>query len=100
MRFGSQPLSLKIVLEDSFRPGNRNGLVVRFRDGRARLPDDESHDAVIQMDVSDFSSMFMGAIALEQLVSYGLATVSEPRLTREISELFAAVPEPVCMTAF
>ncbi|MGD8857759.1 MAG: GNAT family N-acetyltransferase [Chloroflexota bacterium] len=100
IRFGSQPLSLKIVLEDSFRPGNRNGLVVRFRDGRARLPDDESHDAVIQMDVSDFSSMFMGAISLEQLVSYGLATVSEPRLTREISELFAAVPEPVCMTAF
>jgi predicted acetyltransferase len=98
--FGPQAITLKFSLSDSFRPGNNNSLVVRFEAGRARLPDAEEHDVALQMDVSDFSSMFMGAITLEQLVAYGLATVSEPHLVTDISALFGTVPKPICMTAF
>jgi predicted acetyltransferase len=98
--FGPQAITLKLSLSDSFRPGNSNSLVVSFKDGRVWLPDVENHDAAIRMDVSDFSAMFMGAITLEQLVAYGLAKVSKPHLVKDISALFASVPQPICMTAF
>lgn len=100
MRFGAPDIALKFIVHDSFRPGISNGLVIRFQSGRAQIPETQEHDAVVELDVSDFSAMFMGAIGLEQLVAYGLATVSDTNLVKEINDLFANVPEPICMTAF
>jgi predicted acetyltransferase len=97
---GSSSITLHIKLEDTFIPNNSRSQLARFQDGRATLLQDGECDAEIRMDVSDFASMFMGAISLEQLVDYGLAQVSQPDQVGQISELFATDLEPICMTAF
>lgn len=99
-RFGQQPITLKLSLVDSFISRNTLKLSLRFEDGRATLVDAAGHDAEIEMSIGDFSSLFMGAATLEQLVRYGLAKVSDLGAVKKISDLLATDTLPICMTAF
>ncbi|MGD2077547.1 MAG: GNAT family N-acetyltransferase [Chloroflexota bacterium] len=100
IRFGDQPITLRIDLNDSFMSDNGRDWLISFEDGQAQLLESGHADATLRIDVSDFSSVIMGAISLEQLVAYGLAELSDHRLVKQASDLFATAAEPVCLTAF
>jgi predicted acetyltransferase len=100
IRFGQVSITLKVTLVDTFMPENNCSLIVRFDDGWATQPGSEKYDAEIQMDVSDFSSLIMGAVTFNQLAEYGLATISAGEYRGQVSELFSTPVEPICMTAF
>jgi len=97
--FGGGTCRLKIVLEDSFFPENAGAYMVNFQNGRASIANSESYDVEIQLDVSEFSSLVVGAINFKALYDFGLATLSDKSYIALLDRLFAA-PKPICFTAF
>jgi len=98
--FGGQTLKLKLSLEDSFFPINHGSTLIHFEEGAARVQGGGGHDAEIRLDISDFSSLLMGAVSFKSLYQYGLVDISDPRFVESVHRLFLADQKPVCMTHF
>ena len=73
--------------------------MVHFQDGRASINHDGLFDVEIQLEVSEFSSLVVGAINFKHLYEYGLASLSDESYVDSIARLFAA-PKPICFTEF
>ena len=97
--FGHVTCRLKISLDDSFFPENAGSYVVHFQNGRASVTHDKQYDVEIQLDVSEFSSLVVGAISFKHLNEYGLVSLSDKSYVDIIDRLFAA-PKPICLTEF
>ena len=100
VRFGDETCTLKITLKDSFIKENNGSVVVHFEKGLASVKNGGWFDAQIQLDVADFSSMFMGVISFNRLNSYGLVEISETQYANRINRLFSTETRPICMTTF
>ena len=98
--FGGQTCRLKLTLADSFLPENGSSTMIHFEDGRPTIYQGETHDVELQMNVSDFSSMVVGAISFERLHTYSLSKISDERFVNTINQLFYAAQKPMCMTGF
>ncbi len=98
--FGGQTLKLKLSLEDSFFPANHGSTLIHFEDGAARVRDGGEYDAEIRLDISDFSSLLMGAVSFKSLYRYGLVDISDPRFVDTVHRLFLTDQKPICMTHF
>lgn len=98
--FGGHTCALKLSLRDSFLPENAGSTVIHFNDGRPQLQPEGPFDVEIWMDVADFSSMIVGAVAFERLHAYGLAQISDDRFLGTVDRLFHADKKPLCMTNF
>jgi len=99
-RFGGGSLGIAIKLRDSFVPANQGPLSIMFDKGEARLATEKDCDVEIEMDISDFSSMIMGAATFDRLRFYGLASISDERRIEAVSEIFRTDQKPVCVTGF
>jgi predicted acetyltransferase len=98
--FGGVSCRLKLSLADSFLPENAGSTVIHFEKGRPRIVPDGLHDVEVHMDVSEFSSMVIGAITFERLHGYGLARITEESWLEKINRLFKTTQKPTCMTTF
>jgi predicted acetyltransferase len=97
--FGGQTIRLRLGVTDTFLPENSGATVVHFEGGHARLVAHDACDVELALDVSDLSSLVVGAVGLRSLVRYGRARISEPRHVETVARLFAA-PRPLCWTDF
>ncbi len=98
--FGGQTCRLKLTVHDTFLPENDGSVLIHFADGKARIMDSGEHDVEVQMDVAEFSSLFMGVIPFRALYDYNLAEISDARWVHTVSRIFAADSRPVCTTMF
>ncbi|MBE2222979.1 MAG: GNAT family N-acetyltransferase [Anaerolineae bacterium] len=99
--FGGQTCRLCITVRDSFLEENDGSTVVYFENGRSALQFASAHyDVEITLDVSDFSSLAMGAVTFKQLLRYGLVTISDPAYTDVVNRLFWTEDKPQCLTTF
>jgi predicted acetyltransferase len=98
--FGGQTATLGLTLTDTFLPENAGRYVLRVANGRATLSDGGAADIEISLNVSDFSSLAVGAIDFARLYGYGLATLSDAAAVPLIDSLFRAAQRPWCMTHF
>lgn len=57
-------------------------------------------DAEVAIDISDFSSLAMGAVRFHSLYAYGLTEVSNPACVEALGRLFAVPQKPRCTAAF
>ena len=97
--FGGQSCKLMIKLRDTFFPENAGTTIVHFEQGRARLNGD-GYEVAIEMDVSDFSSLVMGAVEFEKLYQFDRAQISDQGYINVVSRLFRSDKRPVCLTRF
>jgi predicted acetyltransferase len=97
--FGHVTCQLKISLEEGFFPENAGNYVVHFQDGRVSVTPDEQYDVEIRLNVSQFSSLVVGAISFKHLNEYGLVSLSDMTYVDLLNRLFAA-PKPICFTEF
>jgi predicted acetyltransferase len=98
--FGGATITLGLTLTDSFLPENAGRTVLRVENGRAALLEGGAADVEIGLDVSNFSSLIVGAVDFARLHGYGLATISDPAAVPLVDRLFRAGQRPWCMTHF
>lgn len=99
--FGGQTCRLCITLRDSFLPENDGSTVIYFENGRSSLQfASAAYDVEIVLDVSDFSSMAIGAVTLKQLLQFGLVEISDPAFVAVVNQIFWTENEPKCITTF
>ncbi|HMT21387.1 MAG TPA: GNAT family N-acetyltransferase [Promineifilum sp.] len=98
--FGGVTAVVRIDLTDTFLPENGGSYRLVVEAGRARLEPGETADVVVGMDISDFSSLAVGAIDFGRLHGYGRATISDEAFVPFIGRLFRAGAPPWCLTSF
>jgi predicted acetyltransferase len=98
--FGNRDCRLKISVTDSFFPENQASHIVHFADGQPRCKKSGVFDVEINLDVSDFSSLVMGAVNFRSLYDYGLAEISDKRYVNMINSLFLTDQKPKTTTQF
>lgn len=98
--FGGQTCRLRLVLADSFLPENAGTYGLGFENGRVRPIPPDGADVTVALDVAEFSSLVIGAVGFRQLLSYGLATISDDRWLEPVHRLFWRDQKPRCLTSF
>jgi predicted acetyltransferase len=100
-RFGAESLTMKMTIRDSFFQRNNTSTTIRFDAGYAEVLDDlKKYDVEIAMDVSDFSSLFVGAVPFEKLLQFGLAEISDPAYADVVSRTLNYPKKPMCYVYF
>lgn len=98
--FGNQDLKLTLNINDSFLPENSGSTMVSFSKGRPSIMENGKTDVEITMDISDFSSLIMGAVGFKSLLRYGIAKISDNQYTDKVHQLFLTEEKPMCLVAF
>lgn len=98
VNFNDQNIILCINLLDSFLPSNQKKTIIQFEKGYPHVIDDKSitPSLEITMDVSNFSSLMVGAIDVNALCRMGLITLSDPGKLNVLEKLFALSLKPLC----
>ena len=97
--FGEESCKLKITVRDTFLKENEGSTIVNFNKGKASIGD-RDFDVEIAMDISDFSSMIVGAVSFKSLYSYGIASISDESYLNTVNKLFLVEEKPFCITGF
>ena len=98
--FGGQTLTVQLNLRDSFWPDCDGKWVLMVENGRITLNQSATPDVEIGLDIAEFSSLIMGATTFRQLLTYGLADISDPAYADAVHALFYTPNKPICHTAF
>lgn len=99
--FGGQTCRLRLTVHDTFLPENEGSTVVYFENGRAAVKfANAPYDVEIMLDISDFTSMALGAVTLRQLFRLGLVSISDPAYLDTVSKIFWTEDKPQCITTF
>ncbi|MDQ0157633.1 sterol carrier protein domain-containing protein [Robertmurraya andreesenii] len=98
--FNHETVKLAINIIDSFVEKNSRRVVINFHEGKAAVIQEDKADVEITIDISDLSSLLMGAIRFQKLYQYGRVEVSKVEKVSEIDRLFSNMPKPLCTTAF
>jgi predicted acetyltransferase len=98
--FGNDRLSVKVTLTDSFFPKNAGSKIVRFKNGLGKVVGGDDYEVEISLDIAEFSSMLMGSVHFKNLLTYGLAKISDDSFTERVDRIFAYHQKPVCLTGF
>jgi predicted acetyltransferase len=96
---GGLDAELTIKLTDTFRPQNAGEYNIEFRGGTARLADKKLAGMRIELDVSDLSSLFMGAVDIGSLYRLGRLIAREEDLP-VLQRVFHAWQKPECVSGF
>lgn len=91
-------LVAKINVTDTFLPANNKSYVIEFKEG-IRLSKKE-WKVEINIDISDLSSLFMGAVSFDSLYSYGRVTLSNSEYVKKLNFIFGQFDKPKCITKF
>ena len=98
--FGGVTGRFHLKLTDTFLPENQGSYLLAVQDGRAALAVDGPADVTIAMDVSDFSSLVIGAVDFTALHRYNRITLSDEAYTALVDRLFRTTRRPWCLTHF
>lgn len=98
--FGGVTATVRLDLTDTFLPNNGGSYRLAVDGGRANLSTGEQADVTVGLDISDFSSLVVGAIDFQHLFTYGRSTISDASSVSVVNRLFRAEITPWCMTSF
>jgi predicted acetyltransferase len=98
--FNNQSCKVKITIKDTFISTNNGSAIINFENGKNILSDMDDYQVEITLDVSDFSSLIMGAIDFKALFNIGLAEISDESYINTIHRIFYTEHKPVCKTDF
>jgi predicted acetyltransferase len=59
-----------------------------------------NQDLKLTLNISDFSSLIMGAVGFKSLLRYGIAKISDNQYTDKVHQLFLTEEKPMCLVAF
>ncbi len=99
--FRNQTVKLLLSLKDNFVELNNGKLLLHFENGVCSVKDDlKEFEVEIQMNIKEFSSMFMGVVPFRKLYSLGLAQISDLDYLGIVNQLFATEFPPITTQQF
>ena len=98
--FGLEECIVKFSVQETLLEDSLVEVVVQFKDGKLHLLEEGPIDVEVEIDISHFSSLMMGAASFRALHRYGLITISDAAFEKQLYRIFSTVEKPVCMTAF
>lgn len=98
--FNGADCTVTFQITDTFFPKNHKEVTVYFHNGYPTVVTGAKGDVVVKLDVSDFSSLLMGAVPFEKLYWYGLAEISDEKYINTLQNLFYTPQKPICLTTF
>jgi len=84
---------------DRYKKTQQVGIIYRIINIPGIFNDIES-EIEITIDVSDFSTMFMGCIQFKELYDYDLAQINNIEYVNIVNEIFKCFIKLICMTSF
>jgi predicted acetyltransferase len=97
--WNGQTIAVTFTISDSFFPANEGSTTVEFRRGRATVAESKHADTEIRLDISDLSSLLVGAVDFGSLYRLGLVEVSASDSIGHLEALFRS-EKPICTTGF
>jgi predicted acetyltransferase len=97
---GNAPLTLKLLVTDSFLPENAGSILLRNESARVRPVGEGTADVRATLTIEDLSSLLTGTVDFRSLFRYGLAGISDPSYVDAINRMFAVEQKPICTTGF
>jgi len=98
--FGSQTCRVKLAIKDSFLKSNDRNIILHFENGKAELKPKGKFDFEVGLDISDFSSLLMGAVSFRSLYNYGRVGISDAEHVETMNRIFVTEGKPVCLASF
>jgi len=98
--FNNQHCKLKITVIDDFFVPNDQSIILDIKDGNANIYNFEDYEVEIELKISDFSSLIMGAVNFKTLAEYGLARISDKGYVNVVNRIFMTDKKPMCITYF
>lgn len=98
--FNNQNCRLKLTIDDNFFEVNDGSIILDFEDGKATICSEEDFEVEVELKISDFSSLIMGAVSFKALFQYGLAKISDEGYTAKVNRIFMTDKKPMCITYF
>jgi predicted acetyltransferase len=99
-QFGNASLNIKFEIQDELQSDDSKNFTVKFSHGEIKSFNEQPVDTVVKMEISEFSSMIMGAVNFRSLHKWGKAEISIPGYINQINELFQTYERPTCTKAF
>ncbi|MFC0189676.1 enhanced intracellular survival protein Eis [Fictibacillus aquaticus] len=98
--FGGLNGQLKLSINDSFLDENNGPVYASFTEGQIEVIEEGDARVELNMDISDFSSLIMGAVDMKGLLRLGLAEISDEAAADTVGRLFALDSKPVSMISY
>lgn len=96
----SRPFTLALALTDSFLDQNNRTFWLRIEGESVQLMPEGTADVTLWADISDFSSLVIGAIPLADFVRLGRIRLSDPAYLRDIQRAIGWDVKPCNYTYF
>ncbi len=93
-----EPITVKFQIVDTFLPDNNQEFTLSM-DQSIKIVENHA-DVIIRMDISDFSSLIMGAVSFRALYNYGRVEITNINYLEKINNVFGQLKSPVCNTGF
>ncbi|QHE51432.1 enhanced intracellular survival protein Eis [Pontibacillus sp. HMF3514] len=98
--FSTEDVTVKFKVQETLINESNVEVVVQFKDRQLQLIEEDRYDVEVEMNISEFSSLMMGAVSFNTLHRYGLIKISHSTYNKVLNRLFSCLEKPECMTAF
>jgi len=93
-------LTVKLTVSDSLLAENNQSFMLKVVDGYLELPESDSYDVEMLIDIAELSSLMMGVVTMQELFMLGKVKISDNEYLLALHKLFYVYEKPTCVTAF
>lgn len=98
VHFGGENCRFRLKIEDSFLTNLT--LHISLKKGKVEICENSKVDFEIGINISDLSSLFMGAIDVMSLYNYGKLKINKVEYLDTLKEMFRFMNKPICFKGF
>lgn len=84
---------------DTFSPQKQHQFTMSCIHGKPSLTTGNP-DVLLSCDITTFSSIWMGALTVQNAIRYGRLNISNSALSNEVNHLLSDIPSPQCLSWF
>lgn len=98
--FNNENLKLKLNITDSLINDNNKSVILEFNNGKVQINEKEEYEAVVNMDINDFSSLITCTVDFITLYRYGKVSINDTGYLDKVNRIFSSDKKPICLTSF
>ncbi len=96
--YNNSNISVRFLVNDDFNDETEE-IIVKFENGIVNL-DSKKYESTININIAEFSSLFLGSVSLKGLFDLGLLELDKDEYLNELDRIFYCSQKPVCYTDF